>query len=75
MIFNRNVYLRYLVVMKDLGVDINMVKSVVSKDTFEFAKRIIHRDSDLSPVSFKELDVASLNLEGAMILFNKFTPE
>jgi hypothetical protein len=61
--------------MKDLGVSINMVKSVVSKDTFEFAKRIIHLDSDLSPVSFKELDVASLNLEGAMILFNKFTPE
>lgn len=74
-IFNKDVARRYLVIMKDLGVGINLVKSVVSTDTFEFAKRIIHLDSDLSPVSFKELDVASLNLEGALLLFNKFAPE
>jgi hypothetical protein len=61
--------------MKDLGVGINLVKSVVSKDTFEFAKRIIHQDSNLSPASFKELDVASLSLEGALLLFNKFRAE
>jgi len=74
-IFNTKVAQRYLVIMKDLGVKINLVKSVVSKDTFEFAKRIIHRDSNLSPASFKELDVASLSLEGALLLFNKFNAE
>lgn len=74
-IFNRKVAQRYLVIMKDLGVGINLVKSVVSKDTFEFAKRIMHQDSNLSPVSFKELDVASLSLEGALLLFNKFRAE
>lgn len=74
-IFNKRVAQRYLVIMKDLGVGINLVKSVVSKDTFEFAKRIIHQDSNLSPASFKELDVASLSLEGALLLFNKFRAE
>jgi hypothetical protein len=74
-IFNSKVAQRYLLIMKDLGVGINLVKSVVSKDTFEFAKRIIHKDSNLSPASFKELDVASLSLEGALILFNKFNVE
>jgi len=74
-IFNRKVAQRYLVVMKALGVKINLIKSVVSKDTFEFAKRIIHKDSNLSPASFKEMDVASLSLEGALILHNKFNVE
>lgn len=75
MIFDHKVARRYLVVMKALGVKINLIKSVVSKDTFEFAKRIIHKDSNLSPASFKELDVASLSLEGALILFEKFNVE
>lgn len=75
MIFDHKVARRYLVVMKALGVKINLTKSVVSKDTFEFAKRIIHKDSNLSPASFKELDVASLSLEGALILFEKFNVE
>jgi len=74
-IFNSKVAQRYLVVMKALGVKINLIKSVVSKDTFEFAKRIIHKDSNLSPASFKEMDVASLSLEGALILFEKFNVE
>lgn len=74
-IFDQKVAQRYLLIMKDLGVKINLVKSVVSKDTFEFAKRIIHKDSNLSPASFKELDVASLSLEGALLLFNKFNAE
>jgi len=74
-IFDHKVARRYLVVMKALGVKINLTKSVVSKDTFEFAKRIIHKDSNLSPASFKELDVASLSLEGALLLFEKFNVE
>jgi hypothetical protein len=60
--------------MDALGVDINMSKSVVSKDTFEFAKRIINKKGDLSPISFKEMDVASLSLDSALTLFSKFKP-
>jgi len=58
--------------MKDLGVEINLVKSVVSKDSFEFAKRFVSRGVNLSPVSFKELDVASSSLEAMIMLLSKF---
>jgi len=72
-IFDRNVAAKYLEIMKDLGVGINLVKSVVSKDSFEFAKRFIHRGENLSPVSFKELDLAGASLEGAILLLSKFS--
>jgi len=38
-----------------LGVEINLSKSLVSADTFEFAKRIVSRGVDLSPVGPKAL--------------------
>lgn len=40
----------YLVIMQDLGLDINMSKSLVSDDTFEFAKRLIRTDGEFSPI-------------------------
>lgn len=61
--------------MKDLGVGINLVKSVVSKDSFEFAKRFYSKGINLSPVSFKEMDLAGASLEGAILLYAKFAKD
>jgi len=74
-IFNRRVADEYLVIMAELGVGINLVKSVVSTTSFEFAKRFIHQGANLSPVSFKELDVAAVSLDAAALLFEKFSEE
>lgn len=40
----------YLIIMRTLGVSINMSKSIVSKDMVEFAKRWATPDIDLSPL-------------------------
>jgi len=47
----------YLQVMKSLGVEINLTKSIVSKDKpiFEFAKRTFNFGTDVSPIPFKQL--------------------
>lgn len=76
-IFDKKVADKYLDVMTDLGVGINIVKSVISYDSFEFAKRFYCQGVDLSPVSFKEMDLAGASLEGAILLHAKFsaTPE
>jgi len=58
--------------MKDLGVGINLIKSVVSTDSFEFAKRFYRQGVNLSPISFKEMDLAGASLEGAILLFHRF---
>lgn len=75
MIFDQRVASSYLSVMKDLGVGINLVKSVESKDSFEFAKRFYSKGINLSPVSFKEMDLAGASLEGAILLFSKFAKD
>jgi hypothetical protein len=74
-IFDRRVGEAYLDIMADLGVGINLVKSVVSRDSFEFAKRFYARGVNLSPISFKELDLAGASLEGAILLYSKFAGE
>jgi len=71
-IFDRRVARQYLSVMEDLGVGINLVKSVVSYDSFEFAKRFYTKGVNLSPVSFKELDLAGSSIEGLILLYSKF---
>jgi len=49
-IFDKKIALMYLKVMKSLGLDINMDKSVLADDvdTFEFAKRTIIKGHDVS---------------------------
>lgn len=74
-IFDKEVAKHYLSIMKDLGVGINLVKSVVSNTSFEFAKRFIHKGQNLSPISFKELDIAGASLEGAILLLSHFNKE
>jgi len=46
---------RYKEIMKDLGVSINLKKTLVSSDTFEFAKRLIHRGIEYSPFPINAL--------------------
>lgn len=75
MIFDRRVASSYLCVMEDLGVGINLVKSVVSYDSFEFAKRFYTKGVNLSPVSFKELDLAGSSIEGLILLHSRFSKD
>lgn len=70
-IFNRDVAHSYTDVMADLGVSIGFAKSLVSNDSFEFAKRFVFRGSVLPIVSFRELDVAYRSLDVSVTLFKR----
>lgn len=51
-IANRDVAVKYQILMKDLGLEINLSKSLISDiGVIEFAKRWFHNDIDLSPGS------------------------
>jgi hypothetical protein len=55
-IFDSALASKYLEVMADLGVDINISKSISSLDSvFEFAKRTIVHGVNVSTISFKQL--------------------
>jgi len=56
-IFDRGLADEYLRVMRLLGVEINLTKSIVSPNEpiFEFAKRTYNRGVDVSPLPFKQL--------------------
>jgi hypothetical protein len=47
-----------------LGVDINLSKSLTSANSFEFAKRLIRLDGELSPVGAKNLLVGLKTMKG-----------
>lgn len=67
-IFHKGVASQYLLIMKDLGVGINLTKSVQSTDCFEFAKRFCFRGQTLPVLSFREMDVAAHSLDGLIQL-------
>jgi hypothetical protein len=55
-IANKTVADQYLMIMKDLGVEINLSKSVISNEgCFEFAKRLVSPSGEISPVGPKNL--------------------
>jgi len=55
-IANKGIAQAYLVIMEQLGVDINLSKSVVSTiGGCEFAKKLIINGQDFSPIGVKEL--------------------
>jgi len=70
-IFSPQVASEYLKLMSELGVGINLIKSVVSKDSLEFAKRFYCKGENVSPVSFKEMDVAAKSIDAALLLLEK----
>jgi len=47
-----------------LGVEINLSKSLISSDSFEFAKRLVTMKGEVSPVGAKNLLVALKSLKG-----------
>jgi hypothetical protein len=63
-IYNTKVAREYLIIMKDLGVGINLTKSLQSYDCFEFAKRFSFKGVTLPVASFREMDVSAHNLDG-----------
>ena len=54
---------------KVLGVEINLSKSLVSKHTFEFAKRLVTLDGEVSPIGAKNLLVGLKSLKGIPSIF------
>lgn len=60
----------YLILLKELGMPVNLQKSLVSLDgsAMEFAKRTLWKGNDISPVPIKEMD-ASQGLVTAMVSF------
>jgi len=62
----------YLLVMDELGVGINLGKSLIShKGVFEFAKRFRVPGYDCSPISLKEVSVAAGSLACLTMLLEK----
>lgn len=49
----------YLKVMKSLGVEINQSKSIISKDTLEFAKRDFYQEAEYSQISLRAISDCS----------------
>jgi len=75
-IFDQKVANQYLHTMNDLGLAINMSKSLVSlTGSFEFAKRFIVKSEDLSPLSFRELDASMLSLDALKLMCLRFAGE
>lgn len=53
----------YRSVMSTLGVEISEPKTLVSKDTFEFAKKTLHRGQDISPIPAWSLNLSTTSTE------------
>jgi hypothetical protein len=76
-IFDKKVADQYLEVMRQLGVGINLSKSVISPtgSTIEFAKKTVNNETDVSGLSWKMVkslaDFASGRLGMAMFLARK----
>lgn len=55
----------YLKLAKEWEVEINLSKSVLSRNgSFEFAKRFFYKGSDVTGTSFKEMSVARFDIRG-----------
>jgi hypothetical protein len=71
-ISNEAVASEYLCIMDDLGVQVGLAKSLISKTrSLEFAKRTFIRGRDCSPISLAEVSVSLVNLQAAAELFAK----
>lgn len=59
-VWDKKVAAKYLSVMKGLGVEINLSKSIISVDGIglEFAKKTLYKGKDVSPIPLKEYSAA-----------------
>jgi hypothetical protein len=72
-IANGQVARSYLALMKEIGVDISVSKSLISrKGVLEFAKRFIVKGVDCSPVSLREILTSIETLQGRVELAKKY---
>jgi len=71
---DQKVVKQYLEIMKSLGVECGLHKSLLSPKglALEFAKRTVYKGQDVSPVSLKEFYAASRHLGACVELTNKF---
>jgi len=71
-IFDKFVAAEYLRLMKRMGVNISLSKSLPgAKGCFEFAKRFIAGGVDCSPLSFREFAVFNRSLSGMVEMVNR----
>lgn len=65
---------KYLKVLKSLGVEVGLAKSIISKRGLglEFAKRTIFKGVDVSPIPFKEQSAAHRNLSSLVSFVEKY---
>jgi len=75
LIWNRTVARKYLRVLKTLGVDVGLSKSVISEkgEGVEFAKRTVIQGVDVSPVPFLEQSAAHRNFASLRSFGEKYS--
>jgi hypothetical protein len=73
-IWNRRVARTYLRVMRTLGVELGLAKSIVSLKGkgLEFAKKTLVDGEDVSPIPFKELSSAHRSMAATISFGNKY---
>lgn len=73
-IWNSKVAKTYLRVLKTLGVEVGLAKSVISKKGIglEFAKKTFVNGSDLSPIPFKEQSAAHRSVASFRSFMEKY---
>lgn len=74
-IWNKRVADRYLVIIRSLGVEVGLAKSIVSLDGLglEFAKKTFLKGQDCSPVPLKELSSAHRNFSSLRSFAEKYS--
>jgi hypothetical protein len=61
----------YLRLMKEIGVDISIHKSLVGRDSLEFAKRVLVRGSWVTPIPLREAALASIYVPALVELVHR----
>lgn len=73
-IFNQKVAKQYLKILKIIGMEVGLHKSILSRDhhnlTLEFAKRVFHKGEDISPVPILEFTAALFDY-GRLLEFSR----
>lgn len=71
-IYNTPVAIQYLLIMKSLGVEVGLAKSLISPSgaALEFAKKTYFKGEDVSPLPYKEF-YSALGISSALLEFVK----
>lgn len=74
-IWDKSVATVYLTIMKDLGLEINLSKSIVSPNgtAFEFAKRVFINGQDVTPITLSEYSAAIQSVSSLFSFIRKYS--